>query len=166
MWVDSPGTFYSIPEAVMSIHNIQNDLDIITELGGVNSEDKAMTVFRQYLDDVQISRISRIKHPEVLKKIANAILLCRPERVFIHTGSPTDRDFIRFLALTKKEEQILAMEGHTVHFDLAGEQGRIVDRTYYIADPSELVSSLANRMDRPSALEEVKSNMKIGRAHV
>ena len=144
----------------MSIHNIQNDLDIITELGGVNSEDKAMTVFRQYLDDVQISRISRIKHPEVLKKIANAILLCRPERVFIHTGSPTDRDFIRFLALTKKEEQILAMEGHTVHFDLAGEQGRIVDRTYYIADPSELVSSLANRMDRPSALEEVKSNMK------
>jgi phosphoenolpyruvate carboxykinase (GTP) len=145
---------------MMSIHDIQKDLDIITELGGVNSEDKAMTVFRQYLDDVQISRISRIKHPEVLKKIANAILLCRPERVFIHTGSPADRDFIRFLALTKKEEQILAMEGHTVHFDLPGEQGRIVDRTYYIADPSDLVSSLANRMDRPGALEEVKSNMK------
>ncbi len=144
----------------MSIHDIQKDLDIITELGGVNSEDKAMTVFRQYLDDVQISRISRIKHPEVLKKIANAILLCQPQRVFIHTGSPADRDFIRFLALTKKEEQILAMEGHTVHFDLAGEQGRIVDRTYYIADPSDLVSSLANRMDRPGALEEVKSNMK------
>ena len=144
----------------MSTHETLKHIDIITELGGVTSEDHAMTVFRQYLNAPQLARISRIKHPGVLKKIANALVLCNPERVFIHTGSPADKDCIRLLAITKKEEQSLAMEGHTIHFDLAGEQGRIVDRTYYIADPSDLVSSLANRMDRPAALTQIRSNMK------
>ena len=142
------------------MNEIQKDIDIITELGGVNSEDKAMAVFRQYLDDTQLARISRLKHPEVLKKIANTVVLCNPERVFINTGSEADKEFIRLLALTKKEEASLAMEGHTIHFDLAGEQGRIIDRTFYIAGPSDDVSSLANRMDRPAALEEVRSNLK------
>ncbi|MFA5906686.1 MAG: phosphoenolpyruvate carboxykinase (GTP) [Desulfobacula sp.] len=141
------------------MNDTRKDFDIITGLGGVTSEDRAMTVFRQYLDDTHLSRISKIKHPEVLKKIANAIVLCNPDRVFINTGSPADKEFIRLLALTKKEEQSLDMEGHTIHFDLPEEQGRIIDRTFYIADPSDLVSSLANRMDRPTALEQVKSNM-------
>ncbi len=136
------------------------DIDIITELGGVNSVDKAMAVFRQYLDKQQLSRISKFKHPEVLKKIANSVVLCNPERVFINTGSPADKEFIRLLSLTKKEEAPLAMEGHTIHYDLAEEQGRIVDRTFYIANPSDHVSSLANRMDRPTALEQVRSNLK------
>jgi phosphoenolpyruvate carboxykinase (GTP) len=135
------------------------DIDIINELGNVESVENAKAVFEQYMDDAQLTRILKIKHPEVLKRIAGAIVLCNPSLIFVNTGSKEDQQFIRNLALTKKEESPLAMEGHTIHFDLAGEQGRIVDRTYYIANPEDLVSSLANRMDRPTALEQVKSNM-------
>jgi phosphoenolpyruvate carboxykinase (GTP) len=139
--------------------NTGKDMDIINELGKVNSEENAKAVFEQYMDDEQLTRILKIKHPDVLKRIASAIVLCNPSSVFVNTGSEEDQQFIRNLALAKGEESLLAMDGHTIHFDLAGEQGRIVDRTYYIANPEDLVSSLANRMDRPTALEQVKSNM-------
>jgi len=145
---------------MIPMRDTRKDIDIITELGGITSEGHAMTVFRQYLNELQLAKISRINHPDVLIRIANAIVLCNPDSVFINTGSSEDKQFIRQLALTQKEEATLAMEGHTIHFDLAEEQGRIVDRTFYIADPSDLVSSLANRMDRPTALEEVRSNLK------
>jgi phosphoenolpyruvate carboxykinase (GTP) len=134
--------------------------DIISALGSINTEDDAKNIFKKYMDDVHFERISKLKHPEALKKIANAIVLCNPDSVYINTGSPEDKDFIRKLSLEKGEEAPLAMEGHTIHFDLAQEQGRIVDRTFYIADPEDHVSSLANRMDRPKALDEVQSNMK------
>ena len=39
------------------------------------------------------------------------------------------------------------MDGHTIHFDLKEEQGRIIDRTFYIANPDEQVSTLANKID-------------------
>jgi phosphoenolpyruvate carboxykinase (GTP) len=139
--------------------NIEKDIDIINELGLVDSEEAARDIFRRYMDDEHLARMSKITHPEILKRIANSIVLCNPRAVFVNTGSSEDRDFIKNLALEKKEERSLAMDGHTIHFDLAAEQGRIIDRTYYIANPEDLVSSLANRMDRPTALEQVRSNM-------
>ncbi len=134
-------------------------MDILNELGKIHSLEDALALFKERLDNTHFSRISKIQHPEVLKRIANAVVICNPDRVFINSGTAEDREFIRQLALEKGEESALAMDGHTIHYDLADEQGRIVDRTYYIADPEDLVSSLANRMDRPHAFEEVKSNM-------
>jgi phosphoenolpyruvate carboxykinase (GTP) len=135
------------------------DIDIINELGKVDSEEKARAIFKLRMDDKQLERISKIKHPEVLKKIANSIVICNPCTIFINTGSKEDKAFIKNLSLEKKEEKPLAMDGHTIHYDLAEEQGRIVDRTFYIANPEDHISSLANRLDRPSALEEVRSNL-------
>ncbi len=141
------------------MQEISRDIDIIGELGKVDSEQKAEAVFKQYMDTEHLNRMKRIRHPGVLERIANAIVLCAPRSVFVNTGSPEDKQFIRDLAIEKKEERPLAMKGHTIHFDLAREQGRIIDRTYYIANPEDLVSSLANRMDRSTALEQVRSNM-------
>ncbi len=135
------------------------ECQIIDELGKVDSEDSARAVIEKVMDGDQLQRLNTINHPDVLKKIANAIILCRPASVFINTGSLEDQAFIKTLALEKMEEHPLALPGHTIHFDLPQEQGRIVDRTFYIADPSEQISSLANRMDRPTALKEVDKNM-------
>ncbi|MFH2092542.1 MAG: phosphoenolpyruvate carboxykinase (GTP) [Pseudomonadota bacterium] len=139
--------------------NTDCDINIINELGKVTTVQAAKEVFKQYMDTVQLDRISKFKNPEILTRIANSIVVCNPAAVFIHTGSEQDNAFIRNLSIEKKEESPLAMEGHTIHFDLAKEQGRIVDRTFYIANPKDHISSLANRMDRPTALEEVRSNM-------
>ena len=42
---------------------------------------------------------------------------------------------------------------------MKGEQGRIVDRTYYIINEGEQVSSLANKMEKKQAMEEVRTHM-------
>ncbi|MCX5883456.1 MAG: phosphoenolpyruvate carboxykinase, partial [Deltaproteobacteria bacterium] len=51
------------------------------------------------------------------------------------------------------------MENHTLHFDLKEEQGRILDRTFYIANEGDLVSSLANKMLRQDALRDIREKM-------
>ncbi len=143
----------------MNMLKTVNDIDIINELGKIDSEDSAIAIFRKYMDDDHLSRILAIKHPQVLKKIADTIVLCNPSSVFINTGSLQDKTFIKNLAIENGDEKPLAMTGHTIHFDLSQEQGRIVDRTYYIANPEDEISTLANRMDRPTAIEQVRSNM-------
>ena len=134
-------------------------IDIVEEIGRLASAEEALALFEDKLDSTQLERMRAFNNPAVLKKIANAINLCDPERVFINTGSEQDLGFIRQLALNKGEEAPLPMEGHTIHYDLKEEQGRIIDRTYYISNDDELVSSLGLRMSREEALETVRSGM-------
>ncbi|MEE4362724.1 MAG: phosphoenolpyruvate carboxykinase (GTP) [Desulfotignum sp.] len=134
-------------------------MDILNALGKVTSAQDAKKIFTQRMDGVQLERILKIQNPDILKRIANAIVICNPDTIFINTGSQEDQNFIRTLAMETGEESPLAMENHTIHFDLPGEQGRIVDRTFYIANPEDHISSLANRMNRENALEDIRSNM-------
>ena len=134
-------------------------MDILNTLGKINSPEEALTIFKQKMEGDHLTRISKIEHPEILIRIANAIFLCNPDKVFINTGSPEDQTFIKDLALEKGEEAPLAMANHTIHFDLAGEQGRIVDRTFYITNPGDHISSLANRMDRKKALDDIQASL-------
>jgi phosphoenolpyruvate carboxykinase (GTP) len=138
---------------------MDDDMDILNKLGKIESAEQALAVFQKRMDAEHFHRISSITHPEVLKRIANAVVICNPDHIFINTGSEADRQFIRNLAVETGEERPLALENHTIHFDLPGEQGRIVDRTFYIANPEDRISSLANRMNRENALENIRSNM-------
>mgnify|MGYP002640486852 CR=1 FL=1 len=88
-----------------------NDIDIINELGKVDSEESAKAVFKKYMDDEQLTRLLKIKHPEVLKRIAASIVLCNPSAVFVNAGSSEDRQFIRTLALAKKRKALLPWKG-------------------------------------------------------
>ncbi len=134
-------------------------IDIVQEIGKIDSPEAANRVFQDKMAPGHLERIQRIAVPEILLKIANAIVLCAPDTVYINTGTEADRQFIRDLALEKGEEKPLPMDDHTIHYDLKEEQGRIIDRTYYIANPEETVSSLAKRMEREMALEEVRDKM-------
>ncbi|MFZ5570948.1 MAG: phosphoenolpyruvate carboxykinase (GTP) [Thermodesulfobacteriota bacterium] len=134
-------------------------IDIVTEIGGIRSPEQARALFREKLDPIQLARVETIRHPEVLMKIANTMVMCRPETVFINTGSGEDRRYIRDLALKNGEEEALPMKGHTIHYDLKEEQGRIIDRTFYIANEGETISSLANKQLRSEALGEIREKM-------
>lgn len=134
-------------------------IDIVKEIGCIATGADARNFLKQRLDSRQYQKIEAFQNTAVLLKIANAIAMCRPEVVFINTGSKADQQFIRELALEKGEEKRLPMPDHTIHYDLKEEQGRIVDRTYYVANDDELVSSLALRMGRQEALEVVRGGM-------
>ncbi len=133
--------------------------DIVSTIGEINSVEEAYALFKNLMDGFQLARIEKIKTTAALLKIANAAVMCQPKSIFINTGSEEDRDYIQKMALQKEEEKALPMEGHTIHFDLKEEQGRIIDRTYYIANKGEKISSLANQIDRDKAHETVQKRM-------
>jgi len=134
-------------------------IDILSELGGIKTPEAARDVLIAKMDAANQAKLKQIKNPEILKKMANAVVMCEPDAVFIATGSEADRQFIRELSLEKGEESKLAMEGHTIHYDLKEEQGRIIDRTFYIHNEGEEVNSLAKKMDRAEAREDIRDKM-------
>jgi phosphoenolpyruvate carboxykinase (GTP) len=138
----------------------QKGIDIINTLGGFEMAEDAISYLKTTLDQSENDKLARVGDELVLLKIANAISLCNPDSVFIHTGSDEDLKTIRKLSLKNKEESSLQMENHTIHFDLKEEQGRIIDRTFYIVDQGEEINSLAAGVDRSKALNEVRSAMK------
>ncbi len=134
-------------------------IDIVQEIGGVKTYESALKLFEKRLDSENFSRISTIKHEGVLLKIANSIVMCQPDSIFINAGTEADRQYIRDLAIKNGEEAKLPMKGHTIHYDLKEEQGRITDRTYYIANEGEEISSLANKTLRDEALKDIRDKM-------
>jgi phosphoenolpyruvate carboxykinase (GTP) len=134
-------------------------IDIVKKIGGISTRTEALDFFRTQLPAEQSQRLERFKQSDIIINIANAIVMCQPDDVFVNTGSEKDRQFIRELALKNGEEETLPMAGHTIHFDLKEEQGRIIDRTFYIANEGEEISSLANKLLRKEALETVRQHM-------
>lgn len=134
-------------------------IDIALKIGGISTLEMARSLFEKKMDAANFLKIRKIQNAAALLKIANAVSMCRPDTVFVNTGSESDRRFVRSLALEKGEEIRLAMENHTLHFDLKEEQGRIMDRTYYIANEGDIVSTLANKMLRQDALECIRERM-------
>ena len=137
----------------------KNSFDIAQVLGQIETADAARGLFETRLDAANLAKIQQLKTPAILIKIANAIAMCDPSAVFVNAGTPQDRDWIKRHALEKGEEKALPMPDHTIHYDLKQEQGRIIDRTFYIIDPDEAVSSLALKKLRSDALEEIEREM-------
>jgi phosphoenolpyruvate carboxykinase (GTP) len=133
--------------------------DILAVVGGVENIAEAQAVFARTIDGDNKHKLAGIKNEEALIKIANAISMCRPDAVFINTGSPADVQWIREYSLAKGEERKLAKEGHTIHFDLPQDQARLVNQTFYIINEGEKMSSLAKSLLRSEALAYVKKFM-------
>jgi len=133
--------------------------DILTTVGGVKDITEASKVLQETLDQVNLTKINKIKNEEALIKVANAIAMCKPDSVFINDGSEEDQQWIREYSLRKKEEKPLAKAGHTIHFDLPEEQARLVNQTYYIINEGEKVNSLAKSVPRDEAMDYIKKFM-------
>lgn len=130
--------------------------DILAVVGGITSFEDAKEVFKEKLDNANQKKLDLIKSEEALIKVANAIVMCRPDNVFVNTGSADDIQWIREYSLSKGEEKKLAKEGHTIHFDLPQDQARLVNQTFYIINEGEKMSSLAKSVLRGDAIEYVK----------
>jgi phosphoenolpyruvate carboxykinase (GTP) len=138
---------------------LKKGADILAEIGDIQTLEQAQALFAAKCDSDSLSKLSAIANQEALIKIANAIAMTDPDTVFVNSGTPEDIQAVREMSLTKGEESTLAMPGHTIHFDLAQEQARIVDRTFYIVNPDEDTSVLAKSILRAQALDYVRTNM-------
>jgi phosphoenolpyruvate carboxykinase (GTP) len=133
--------------------------DILEVVGGIHTKEEADALFEKTLSKEHLDRLNKIKNEEARLKIANAIAMCKPKEVFIHTGSAEDMAWVRKYSLEKGEEKPLAMKDHTIHFDLPQDQGRLVKQTYYIVNEGEKLSPLAKRTERSEAMEYIKQYM-------
>ena len=138
---------------------LQKGIDILAEIGGISTLDKANVLFEARCDQETLAKLDKISNKEALLKIANAISMTDPAAVFVNTGSDADVQRVREMSLEKGEEKPLAMPDHTIHFDLAQEQARIIDRTFYIVNQGEKTSVLAQSLLRDKALEYIRTNM-------
>ncbi len=133
--------------------------EILAVVGGVTTIAEAQNVFTDSLDEINNKKLAQIKNEEALIKIANTIKMCRPDSVFVNTGSAADVQWIREYSLEKGEEKKLAKPGHTIHFDLPEDQARLVKQTFYIINEGEKMSSLAKTVLRHEATEYIKKFM-------
>jgi len=138
---------------------LKKGVDILTDIGGVKTAEDVKRIFAENLEPAELAKMDKITNAEARLKVANAIALGRPSKVLVNDGSDADVLRIRQLVVEYGEEKNLKIPDHTIHYDLAQEQARIVDRTYYIANPDEIVSSLANRIERDDAYNYVKEYM-------
>ena len=138
---------------------INKEIDIAYEIKKIETRQQALDIFKEKMDEQNMEKAIRIKSDFVILKIANAAAMCRPDSIFINTGSDEDKRFIRELAIKNGEEDSLAMKNHTIHYDLKDEQGRIIDRTFYIVNEGEQISSLANKMERADAKKDIFEKM-------
>jgi phosphoenolpyruvate carboxykinase (GTP) len=138
---------------------LKKGADILSAIGGISSLNEAEDVFEKYCDQDTIAKLARITNEDARLKIANAISMMIPGAVFVNTGSDADIQKIREMSIEKGEEKPLSMKDHTIHFDLPEEQGRIVDRTFYIVNDDESTSTLAKKVPRKDAMEHVKTYM-------
>jgi phosphoenolpyruvate carboxykinase (GTP) len=139
---------------------LKKGVDILAEVGAIKSISEAQSVFEKFIDSDNLEKLSKIKNEEALLKIANAISMCEPKGVFVDTGSKEDIEKIKQMSLEKGEEEKLAMDNHTIHFDLPQDQARLVKQTFYIINEGEKMSSLAKSIKRNEGLDYVKNNMK------
>jgi phosphoenolpyruvate carboxykinase (GTP) len=138
---------------------LKKGAEILRKIGGIRTLEDAQTLFDKQIDKTNLEKLKKIKNVEALLKIANAISMGQPDDVFINSGSDADRKRIREMAIEKGEEKPLAMKDHTIHFDLADEQARIIDRTFYIVNDDEPTSTLARTIPRVQAHEYINETM-------
>ena len=138
---------------------LKKGIDILASVGGIGSLDEAKTLFEVKCDQENLAKLEKITNEEALLKIANAISMTDPDVVFVNTGSDVDVQRVREMSLEKGEEEPLAMKDHTIPFDLAKEQARIIDRTFYIVNQGEKTSVLAKSILRDEAYEYIKTYM-------
>lgn len=138
---------------------LKQGVDILAEVGGIRTIAAAREVFARNLDKTQNRKLAAITNEEALIKVAGAIAMCRPDKVFVNTGSEADVAWVRNHALEKGEEARLAKSGHTIHFDLPEDQARLVKQTFYIVNEGEKFSTLAKTYLRRDALAYVRDYM-------
>ena len=139
---------------------MKKGIDILSHIGGIETVEEANAVFDKFMDDGSRTKLAKIKNQAALLKIANGIAMVEPKDIMINTGSKEDVQSIREYSLAKGEESKLAIDGHTIHFDLPQDQARLIAQTYYITNEDDKMNAAAKCIPRAEALGYVIKYIK------
>ena len=111
---------------------------------------------RSKLSGDDFRRLADLENGKLNAFVAAAIRLCAPDEIFISDDSEESVLRTRREALETGEEKRLAIEGHTVHFDGIGDQGRDREVTRYLVPEGETLAPSLNQISREEGLAEVR----------
>ncbi len=115
---------------------------------------------KKRLGDEGYNKLSRIDNPELHAFVAKYVQHCNPDKVFICTDDPADLKYVREAAIRNGEEEPLATEGHTIHFDNAKDQARDKEHTLILVPKGTDLGATIKTGDREECLKEVHEIMK------
>lgn len=117
---------------------------------------ETLDFLKSKLDAESFRRLAALANEKLNAFVADAIRLCQPAEVFV--SDDTDESVLRTRreALETGEEKTLAIEGHTVHFDGMGDQGRDREVTRYLVPEGETLAPSLNQIGREEGLGEVR----------
>jgi phosphoenolpyruvate carboxykinase (GTP) len=118
-------------------------------------DEKEMNSLRERLGRENMDKLLKIDNPDLHAFVAKYVELCNPDRVLVSTDSPEDIRAVREAALRDGEERRLANEGHTIHFDNAGDQARDKEHTLILLPKGEEIGSAVATGDREDGCREV-----------
>ncbi|MEM3022910.1 MAG: phosphoenolpyruvate carboxykinase, partial [Candidatus Bathyarchaeia archaeon] len=125
----------------------------------------ALEALRAKLGEESYGKLTAIDNPVLHGFIAKYVDLCEPESAFVSTGSPEDIGYIREAAIRNGEEKLLAIKGHTIHFDGYEDQARDRENTLILV-PRGASMPCVRTGDREEKLREIHEIMRgIMRGH-
>jgi len=107
------------------------------------------------LDELNRKKLEDLGNEHAVRKVEDAIVLCKPGKVTIVTDSDEDISYVRQKALENGEERKLETEGHTMHFDGYRDQARDKANTKYLLPEGKTISRYINSTGREAGLKEV-----------
>jgi len=119
-----------------------------------------MNINSNVLGELDLKKIKDLNNKKIEKIVEEYLNLCQPDKATVITDSPEDIKYVRELALKNKEEQTLAMEGHTIHYDGYFDQARDKDNTKILVTSDMKMSKIINTIDKEEGLKEVLETMK------
>jgi len=120
----------------------------------MNAKDAEM--LKSKMDADSFAKLEALENPKLHAFVADAIDLCRPERVKVCSDDPADIAYIRQKAIDNGEEIPLMTEGHTVHFDGYYDQGRDKAATKYLLPEGMDLGTNLNSVAREQGLPEIR----------
>ncbi len=112
-------------------------------------------LLKERLTPDNLKKLLALENAKLFDFIAEYISHCNPESVFVCDDSEEDLDYIREAAVRNGEEQELAMEGHTVHWDNYNDQARDKVNTRILVPEGVKLSENINTLPREEGLEEI-----------
>ncbi len=100
-------------------------------------------------------KLDALQNSKVLQVVAAATALMKPAEVLVFDDSAEDVAKVRQLSLERGEEQPLAMEGHTIHFDGYFDQARDKANTATLLPAGQTLSRGLNVKEREAGLTEI-----------
>lgn len=123
-------------------------------------EDRIKDILLPKCGKENYEKLKALNNAKLNAFVAKYVELCDPASVFVRTDSEKDAEYIRNRSITNGEEQCLAIEGHTAHFDGYFDQGRDKANTKYLLRPDQILGSDISSAARDEGLKDAHDILK------